>query len=259
MKTDFANATLVPAIKEDDFASPNNLLGGLTTRALHIRTVTDALLETPLTDVQRNAILAIREEAIGIAEMTLPVDRQLRETYSGATQDALTGIHNRHWFDRHFDAAIRDARENNRPLALLAFDIDHFKSVNDKHGHDSGDEVLKLFAGQIQKSFRASDLVARIGGEEFLVALPMTAQQKAEELADAARGTIKGRPATKIGQTDVPNITVSIGVAMLAPGDTAETLKKRADEALYKAKQQGRDRVVSASVSLKEYSRNYQP
>jgi diguanylate cyclase (GGDEF)-like protein/PAS domain S-box-containing protein len=193
------------------------------------------------------------EEALALAHSELAariveieaLNRRLREQ---ATRDPLTNLYNR----RHFEEAIaRDAAHAVRagtPLAILAFDIDQFKRVNDTHGHAAGDFVLQTFAQMLSGDIRASDLVCRTGGEEFVVALPGVTHPAAVERAEQWR-TQFGAMAMEAGPGAVVSCTVSIGVAMLLAGkETVGAALGRADAALYEAKRAGRNRVVSAEA-----------
>lgn len=159
-----------------------------------------------------------------------------------ATTDALTGAANRRQYGDRMGAEVARAQRKGFPLALLALDVDHFKRVNDAHGHPAGDAVLKAFVGLIQTLVRPSDLVARTGGEEFKILLPDTGLEEAVVIAERVRERVAAmevRPDIDAGPL---RVTVSIGCALLV-GDMAST-EAVADERLYRAKAQGRNRVV---------------
>ncbi|MCP5410863.1 MAG: PleD family two-component system response regulator [Alphaproteobacteria bacterium] len=163
-----------------------------------------------------------------------------------AITDQLTGLHNRRYMSRHLDNLIDNARRNERPLAFVIMDIDYFKQVNDTHGHDIGDEVLKEFAGRIAANVRGIDLACRYGGEEFVVAMPDTDLAFATNIAERLRQSIETTPVKISRAPGQLNITISIGIARLeGADDSAEKLLHRADQALYRAKRSGRNRVVS--------------
>jgi len=174
--------------------------------------------------------------------MAVQLRENLQRKEHEAATDALTGLSNRRSLDQLLDAWVGGPRANRRSLALLMLDIDHFKSVNDRHGHAVGDATLKAFAERVRAQLRADDRCARYGGEEFVVLLPGASQEKAQEIAERLRAAVAAQPLV-----DTPRIanTVSIGVAWMAEGDDAEALLKRADAALYRAKEGGRNRVVS--------------
>ena len=163
-----------------------------------------------------------------------------------AITDQLTGLHNRRYMSRHLDTLLGNAKRNERPLAFVIMDIDHFKHVNDTYGHDIGDEVLKEFAGRIAANTRGIDLACRYGGEEFVVAMPDTDIAFATNIAERLRQSIETTPVKISRGPGQLNITVSIGIAKYEGNDdSAEKLLHRADQALYRAKRSGRNRVVA--------------
>ena len=158
--------------------------------------------------------------------------------------DFLTGLHTRASFTSRALVELHRAVRSNIPLSVLMLDIDYFKLVNDSHGHQTGDKVLKIFAKTIKSSLRDFDIFARIGGEEFVIVLAETNQDEALEIAERIRLLIEN---TKISPFDIGpplQITVSIGLSSLSSKeDTIDVLISRADQALYKAKNTGRNRV----------------
>ncbi len=176
-----------------------------------------------------------------LREATARLERQ-------ATTDTLTGLANRRLFSERLAVEYRRAVRYDRPLAALMVDIDHFKRVNDEHGHPFGDIVLAGAARAVRASVRESDLVARYGGEEFLLMLPETGLEQAMVVAEKLRSAIAAQEFTD-GTTSM-RVTISVGVATLpecAPRDE-EHLVALADEALYEAKRGGRDRAVAAAA-----------
>jgi diguanylate cyclase (GGDEF)-like protein len=158
--------------------------------------------------------------------------------------DGLTGVHNKRYFlevlEREIAVAVRQAA----PLSLAMVDIDHFKKINDTHGHLAGDAALKELCRRLGPRIRTTDLLARYGGEEFAVVMPATARAGALELAEALRALVEGQPFAH-EQVRIP-CTISLGLATLelaSPG-TATDLIKRADDHLYEAKRSGRNRTV---------------
>jgi len=163
-----------------------------------------------------------------------------------AITDQLTGLHNRRYMSRHLDTLLSSAKKNGRPLAYVIMDIDFFKQVNDTHGHDIGDEVLKEFASRISANVRGIDLACRYGGEEFVVVMPDTDTSFAYSIAERLRQSIETTPVKISRAPGSLNITISIGIAKLeSEADTAEQLLHRADQALYRAKRSGRNKVVA--------------
>jgi len=155
-------------------------------------------------------------------------------------KDELTGIANRRNFMDTLPKAISFARRHGHPLALVMADIDHFKAINDRFGHDEGDRVLRRFARILADSCRQEDLPTRFGGEEFILLLPGTTEKSARAFAERIREAVQD---DVVLVSDHP-LTASFGVTTLAADDTPETLIKRADIALYEAKRYGRNRVV---------------
>ena len=161
-----------------------------------------------------------------------------------ATSDELTGIYNRRGFEESAERAIRNAQRQRQPLALVIADIDSFKTVNDRHGHSTGDRALKHFASRIERMVRRGDLIGRIGGEEFALLLINSRAQDALEVVERIRRDIAAMPVE--GRAQIV-MTASFGVTGLRPGGISlATLLARADRALYRSKLDGRDRVTSA-------------
>lgn len=166
-----------------------------------------------------------------------------------AITDQLTGLHNRRYMSRHLDNLVASARKNGKPISFVIMDIDFFKAVNDSHGHDIGDEVLKEFASRIAANVRGIDLACRYGGEEFVVVMPDTDVEFAYSVAERLRKSVETTPFDISRAPHHLNVTISIGIAgSKMPGDTASALLHRADQALYRAKHDGRNRVVAAAA-----------
>ena len=155
-----------------------------------------------------------------------------------ASTDSLTRIYNRSKFDEILSIELQRAKRYGTSMSLIAFDIDHFKAVNDTYGHLLGDYALKTVVGLAQKAVRSVDYLARWGGEEFMIILPEAELEKAETLAERIKDKIENHDFGEIGK-----VTVSFGVAQFRASDTEETLIKRTDDALYRAKSNGRNRV----------------
>jgi two-component system, cell cycle response regulator len=160
-----------------------------------------------------------------------------------AFYDPLTGLNNRRFLERRLPAMIETAGQRGAPLTPMILDIDHFKRINDTHGHDAGDLVLKGFAAELQRTVRVGDLVCRLGGEEFVVAMPGVDATHAARMAERARRTIENTefPIPAGGSV---SITVSIGLADLRGEQDFTDLYRRADRALYRSKSAGRNRVT---------------
>jgi diguanylate cyclase (GGDEF)-like protein len=167
--------------------------------------------------------------------------------------DPLTGINNRRYFESRCREEIAYARRHQRPLACMFFDIDKFKGINDGHGHLAGDEVLRNVASLIKSQLRSNDVIARFGGEEFVALLPQIGLRKACEIAERIRTTIGTYPFNPLPEVKL-SVTISIGVAALPENlvddddKSSQKLISSADGALYQAKKNGRNRVVSVAL-----------
>ena len=172
------------------------------------------------------------------------LERQRSDMEALATRDPLTGLLNRREWVRLTEQALLRAQRQGSPLSLLMVDLDHFKNVNDVHGHSAGDEVLRMVASTMADTVRQTDCLARFGGEEFVLLLPDTPAASALMLAERVRLRLAEAPPA------VPDVhvTASIGVATWAPGQepSLQRLLQQADEAMYEAKRQGRNRTVAA-------------
>jgi two-component system cell cycle response regulator len=167
----------------------------------------------------------------------------VRDGLKMAVIDPLTGLYNRRYATQHMQRIIERSGESGMPFAVIMMDLDRFKSVNDTHGHDAGDRVLKEFARRLQENLRGIDLVARLGGEEFLVVMPDTGPAEVEFAAERLRNAIDRMDFEIGGGKNIP-ITVSIGVAFGGPDDeNPSILIQQADTALYESKATGRNRV----------------
>ncbi|WP_242356470.1 MULTISPECIES: GGDEF domain-containing protein [unclassified Anaeromyxobacter] len=168
--------------------------------------------------------------------------RELEALAALGRRDPLTGLANRRAFEEALAGAVARAARGEAPLALVALDVDHFKRVNDAHGHAAGDAVLAAVAARAAEALRAGDLLARIGGEEFAALLPGATLAAAAEVAERIRGRISAAP-IDAGSAAIA-VTVSAGLAALSRGEDGATLLARADERLYAAKRAGRDRIA---------------
>lgn len=173
----------------------------------------------------------------------------LSESVEFAVTDALTGLNNRRYLDTHLATLVDRSNRRGRPLSVLITDIDHFKLINDTHGHEGGDDVLRDFARRVRGAVRGADLACRYGGEEFVVVMPDTTSDIAAQVAERLREAVAAAP-FKISATGVAApVTTSVGIATLeANGEGADALLRRADKALYQAKNDGRNRVVGQAA-----------
>jgi len=164
-----------------------------------------------------------------------------------ASTDSLTGLGNRRRFDRALADAVARSEATGEGFGLLLADVDHFKRINDAHGHELGDEVLRAVAGAISRAARRSDVVARYGGEEFAVLLPGAGHEVVRAAGERIRKAVEGRElVVRDGGRSLGTVTLSVGCAVRSPGEPADSLVRRADEALYAAKRGGRNRVALA-------------
>jgi diguanylate cyclase (GGDEF)-like protein len=167
--------------------------------------------------------------------------RKFREARQLADLDALTGLHNRRYFHETLARESARAHRYSRRLALIVFDLDDFKDVNDRIGHLAGDAVLAEAAERVREVVRTADIPCRVGGDEFAVVLPESGLEQADQLFGRIQGAIGGRPIGHAGR-----LKVSAGIAELAPEDDSISFFERTDEALYRAKESGKGRSVTA-------------
>ncbi len=208
----------------------------------HIALDVDPRTRRPARDAEQR--LRAMTDRVGPALANLKLRDALREL---ALRDSLTGLYNRRYMEDALSREIHRAERSGRPLSVVMIDVDHFKSFNDKYGHDAGDFVLSAVARAIAKKIRPSDMACRYGGEELAVVLPEASLECACERAEQMRLAIRDTNLTHLGQT-LPAPTASFGVAAYpGNGTTSIDLLKAADEALYRAKHAGRDRVCIAS------------
>jgi two-component system, cell cycle response regulator len=173
----------------------------------------------------------------------------MQMTMEWAITDGLTGLHNRRYLERHLASLVLQAMARSKPLSVLVLDIDHFKAINDTYGHAAGDDVLRELSRRLRKAVRGIDLACRMGGEEFVIAMPDTDAALALLVGERLRQKISGEPFQIADSGCALVVTVSIGVSsMLGPEDGPKALLKRADEALYRAKRGGRNRVAAAAA-----------
>ena len=194
-------------------------------------------LQTQVQESQ-NEITALREN--------------LEASKQAAMTDGLTGLANRRCFDEKLTELVAASAADGTPLSLVISDVDHFKKFNDVHGHQKGDQVLRLVGQTLKDSIKGRDLAARYGGEEFALILPETDIRGARSLAKNLRKTLASRRLAKKGSTETLSaVTMSFGVTEHIIGETIETFIARADAHMYQAKYEGRNRV-SAGVDMPE-------
>jgi two-component system, cell cycle response regulator len=195
--------------------------------------------------IDKNELLARVRTQIRRKRYTERLRDNVQQSIEMAITDGLTGLYNRRYMESHLVTLIEQATARGKPLTVLVIDIDYFKSINDTHGHDAGDDVLREFAIRLRKSIRGIDLACRYGGEEFVVVMPETDMAVATMVAERLRRRIATDPFPIQQGAGTVDVTISVGIAALGgSGDSAANLLKRADQALYRAKRDGRNRVV---------------
>ncbi|KRG70921.1 GGDEF domain-containing protein [Pseudoxanthomonas dokdonensis] len=185
--------------------------------------------------------------SIGMADTMLQLRRDRDHASRRANVDSLTGMSTRLAVDEYLAKAIQDAAANATPLSIAFIDVDHFKAVNDRHGHAIGDECLRILAARVRRQLRASDMLGRYGGDEMLAVMPGMDLEQARVRAEAMRNTVDVRP-IDINHLSL-DVSLSIGVAQWQPGELLEQLLQRADMALYAGKAAGRNRTCLAAAS----------
>jgi len=207
--------------------------------------------DVALTDAT-NRELAIRSHLLLTQKQTRDRLRTiLQDRVTAAEIDPLTGLHNRRYVAPYLSGLATQAQQAGQEFALMMIDVDHFKRINDTYGHVAGDDVLVELAKRLRSNLRSFDLVARIGGEEFLVALPVSSADQAAIAADRLRKLITDQP-FKVGDaTTTLAVTVSIGVALAGdeeePAHVTKGMWTQADGALYAAKMAGRNQISMAA------------
>jgi diguanylate cyclase (GGDEF)-like protein len=178
------------------------------------------------------------------------VNLRMQKPHILSAADSLTGMMNRRTFEDRWQGEVARARRYGRPISIAAIDIDYFKQFNDTYGHAAGDTALQSAGRVIRSRIRAGDFAARMGGEEFVVALPETNSADAVAMAEQLRRAMAENPIRINGQRDVTNVTISIGVASWPEhGEEITRLLERADNRLYEAKLAGRDQVKGPGAS----------
>jgi len=198
-----------------------------------------------LRPIDKNELLARARTQIKKKRYTERLRDNVQMSIEMAITDALTGLFNRRYMEMHLATLVEQSANRGKPIAVLILDIDYFKAINDGHGHDAGDDVLREFSLRVRKAIRNIDLACRYGGEEFVIVMPETDMGVATMVAERLRRLIANEPFAIEQGMRLLDVTISIGIAaLLNPTDTAAAMLKRADQALYRAKRDGRNRVV---------------
>jgi two-component system cell cycle response regulator len=231
----------VPILAISDADNNSRLLRGLEIG------VNDYLLRP----VDKNELLARARTQVRKRRYTDHLRDNVQNSIEAAITDALTGLHNRRYMESHLSTLADQAGTRGKPLALMVLDIDFFKSINDGHGHDAGDDVLREFADRVKAEIREVDTLARYGGEEFVLVLPETTPEGASRLAERVCEAIRSRPFTSPNDPVEIPVTVSVGAAVFPDhANSASTILRAADRAMYRAKRAGRDQWVVAEGSV---------
>ena len=206
---------------------------------LTIRGAITAYEQETLLEQQNLELIKLNQELEKkVMERTRELDEKNRELERMATIDRLTGLFNRRKLDEVLSAELMRSKRYGNSFGLIMVDIDHFKQINDTHGHQVGDQVLQLFATQLKQSIREVDIPGRWGGEEFLIICPETVNDNLLTLAEKLRIGVQRKAVPEVGKK-----TASFGVTIYEKDDTFETIVGKVDKALYLAKEKGRDRV----------------
>lgn len=193
--------------------------------------------------VARNLLAIISGRMRESNQALVAMQARSLEFEDAGSVDALTGIHNRHWLLEAFPRAMARCARDEKPLCLVIADIDLFRNFNSRFGYLTGDAVLRRMAQRLADGLRAQDLIARYGGEAFLILLPQAGAADALPIAERLRELVAIGSGLQTGE----GVTLSCGVAQMSPGETLDALISRADAALQRAKENGRDRVEVAA------------
>lgn len=195
--------------------------------------------------IDRNELLARARTQVRRRRYTDRLRDTVQHSIEMAITDSLTGLHNRRYLESHLAVMLDQAAARGRPVSLMLIDVDYFKSINDRFGHTAGDDVLREFATRLRSNVRGIDLTCRYGGEEFVVAMPDTDEKVVHMVAERLRHRIEAEPFAILGGTRSIDVTISVGIATRNRGaEDVPSLLRRADEAVYRAKREGRNRVV---------------
>ncbi|AZL15203.1 PleD family two-component system response regulator [Rickettsiales endosymbiont of Stachyamoeba lipophora] len=196
-----------------------------------------------ITPIDNNEVIARANSQVKRKKYQDQLKQRYLENADAAVKDALTGCYNRRYFDVHYSQLFQQSIEQYKELCLIIIDLDHFKHINDAHGHVSGDEALKELPKRIASSIRITDMVVRYGGEEFVIIVPSTNIEQTKLIAERIRKCVEYKEFPISQEPFNIKVTASLGIAMIKPTDTKESLLKRADEGLYKAKEGGRNQI----------------
>jgi len=244
----------VATIGEGECVGEMSVIDGGTTSAGVIAKTDSCVLQIPQSILWSmvNASHGVARNLLYVLSMRMRDDNNLivenfharREFEQAAQADALTGLHNRRWFNDAFARQIARSHEDGAPFCLMLIDVDYFKRINDNYGHVAGDRTLVAIAEVLINHIRPIDMLARYGGEEFALGLPHIDLDEAFAVAERLRRAVEFLPLPfRIGEP-LPHLTVSIGIAKMYENQTLDAMVSAADKSLYRAKDGGRNRVV---------------
>ena len=218
-------------------------LGGLAGNEQALRVISRLVSET---QNLLSKTAGIEKRLVAASDRVNELSAELETARREAATDQLTGLANRREFDERLAQGIAQASDNGQSVALVLFDLDHFKKFNDTKGHLVGDQVLRHVGRQTARAVRDGDTAARYGGEEFALILPGASLESARTIAERLRVTFDLNPLIRRDtREEIGHVTISAGVAVLRHGESGESFIERADRALYTAKKKGRNRVVT--------------
>jgi diguanylate cyclase (GGDEF)-like protein len=228
--------------------------------------IVSAVTDSQLLRIKQDALWSLIDNSHSIARNLLHIlSGRLRDSNAAMNEaleqrayfekaaylDSLTGVHNRRWLNKAFPREIERCQANHEPLSFAFVDVDFFKNFNDKHGHLAGDIVLRAIAQALTKALRPTDLLARYGGEEFAIVFPRADAAVALVVAERLRLAVSRLSLRSYDGSPLPAVSLSAGLATMIADDNMELLFARADKALYKAKDSGRNQVVAADEKAK--------
>ena len=185
----------------------------------------------------------LRNEVVKLQLRTDELSKLVDDQETRLMLDVLTQVHSRYAYELRLEEEYQRWQRHKQPLAYSIWDIDRFKSINDTYGHDAGDRLLQMIASLLSRHKRAEDFLARVGGEEFVLLLPMTSLAAGQGVADKLRHLVESTRFHHRGKPE--HVTISCGITEFRDGDTPLTVYNRADAALYEAKEQGRNRCIA--------------
>ena len=216
-------------------------------KAIETKVIEEVESEENETKILESKIAGMSDKIKSLEDHAQNLEKEVREKHMAAITDPLTGLLNRAAYVQALEKSWMLWESNNTPSTILVWDIDHFKMINDRHGHAAGDKVLQSVASKLKSGASKEDIIARFGGEEFVMLLTNKTLEEGMQLAENIRELISN---TDFTYKNVSlQVTISCGVASFVTKDTPTTLFERADKALYQAKRSGRDRVESLKVA----------